>query len=330
MNPYAVLHARATIEPGPAAWDLLDRLAKTYIGPDETVPGTTIRWVHRALRDPKDRRRRTVGLRPRGHPPPDSDALARLAPTPESASDHPASAMSPKRQRGRHSWIGREGAAVAAPARLARRSRIALGERQSAASMQLAIHTCFQTVLASHREPALPAYQVAQAFSPVIAASAPPRYGLWKSGPVRKQPERTDGPPRPAGRAPEVSAPAAGQLRCQPSVLGGGWRPQRRRRWACSSMSPGLARPSSSREAHPDSDRPLARTLALSAKLALSCASLRDLPRSVMPFLRRSHPRLSRICARAGGALRRQRARRAEGRRFHRPGARSAARSFKV
>ena len=38
MNPYAVLHARATIEPGPAAWDLLDRLAKTYIGPDEPFP----------------------------------------------------------------------------------------------------------------------------------------------------------------------------------------------------------------------------------------------------------------------------------------------------
>jgi hypothetical protein len=42
------------------------------------------------------------------------------------------------------------------------RSRTTLGERQSAAMLQLGIHTCFQTALASHREPAMPAYQGAQ------------------------------------------------------------------------------------------------------------------------------------------------------------------------
>jgi PPOX class probable F420-dependent enzyme len=38
MNPYAVVRARATIEPTPAAWDLLDRLVKTYVAPDATFP----------------------------------------------------------------------------------------------------------------------------------------------------------------------------------------------------------------------------------------------------------------------------------------------------
>ena len=38
LNPYAVLHARAEIEPTPDAWDLLDRLTKTYVGPNETFP----------------------------------------------------------------------------------------------------------------------------------------------------------------------------------------------------------------------------------------------------------------------------------------------------
>ena len=31
LNPYAVLHARAAIEPGDDAWNLLDRLTKVYI-----------------------------------------------------------------------------------------------------------------------------------------------------------------------------------------------------------------------------------------------------------------------------------------------------------
>lgn len=63
LNPYAVLRARATVEPSDAAWDLLDRLAKTYMSPDATFPaprgpGYIVRyevqriggvgpWVHR-------------------------------------------------------------------------------------------------------------------------------------------------------------------------------------------------------------------------------------------------------------------------------------------
>lgn len=39
------------------------------------------------------------------------------------------------------------------------RSRIAQGERQSAAVMELGMHTCFRTALASHHKPAIPAYQ---------------------------------------------------------------------------------------------------------------------------------------------------------------------------
>jgi PPOX class probable F420-dependent enzyme len=38
LNPYAVIHARATIESTPAAWDLLDRLAKVYLGADSSFP----------------------------------------------------------------------------------------------------------------------------------------------------------------------------------------------------------------------------------------------------------------------------------------------------
>jgi hypothetical protein len=37
LNPYATLRARATIEHG-GAWDLLDRLAKVYLGPDTRFP----------------------------------------------------------------------------------------------------------------------------------------------------------------------------------------------------------------------------------------------------------------------------------------------------
>jgi PPOX class probable F420-dependent enzyme len=39
LNPYAVLRARASIEPGEGAWDLLDRLAKVYLSPDAEFPG---------------------------------------------------------------------------------------------------------------------------------------------------------------------------------------------------------------------------------------------------------------------------------------------------
>ena len=38
LNPYAVLHARAAIEPGDDAWNLLDRLTKVYISPDTEFP----------------------------------------------------------------------------------------------------------------------------------------------------------------------------------------------------------------------------------------------------------------------------------------------------
>ncbi len=38
LNPYAVLHARATVEATETAWDLLDRLGRVYQGPDATFP----------------------------------------------------------------------------------------------------------------------------------------------------------------------------------------------------------------------------------------------------------------------------------------------------
>jgi PPOX class probable F420-dependent enzyme len=38
MNPYAVLHARAAIQPSEDAWDLLNRLAKVYVSPDTEFP----------------------------------------------------------------------------------------------------------------------------------------------------------------------------------------------------------------------------------------------------------------------------------------------------
>jgi PPOX class probable F420-dependent enzyme len=38
LNPYAVLRAHATIEQGEHAWELLDRLTKVYMGPDQSFP----------------------------------------------------------------------------------------------------------------------------------------------------------------------------------------------------------------------------------------------------------------------------------------------------
>jgi PPOX class probable F420-dependent enzyme len=38
MNPYAVLRARASVEPSDAAWDLLNRLTKVYMSPDKEFP----------------------------------------------------------------------------------------------------------------------------------------------------------------------------------------------------------------------------------------------------------------------------------------------------
>jgi len=38
LNPYAVLRARATVESSDLAWDLLNRLTKTYMSPDAEFP----------------------------------------------------------------------------------------------------------------------------------------------------------------------------------------------------------------------------------------------------------------------------------------------------
>lgn len=50
MNPYAVLQARATVEPSDQTWDLLDRLTKVYVSPDAGFPaprgpGYTVRYT---------------------------------------------------------------------------------------------------------------------------------------------------------------------------------------------------------------------------------------------------------------------------------------------
>jgi len=42
MNPYAVLQARALVEPSEHAWDLLDRLVKVYTSPDATFPAPRV------------------------------------------------------------------------------------------------------------------------------------------------------------------------------------------------------------------------------------------------------------------------------------------------
>jgi PPOX class probable F420-dependent enzyme len=38
MNPYAVVQARAAVQPSDDAWDLLNRLAKVYVSPDTEFP----------------------------------------------------------------------------------------------------------------------------------------------------------------------------------------------------------------------------------------------------------------------------------------------------
>lgn len=38
LAPYAVLRARAAVEPSDEAWDVLDRLAKVYMAPDAVFP----------------------------------------------------------------------------------------------------------------------------------------------------------------------------------------------------------------------------------------------------------------------------------------------------
>jgi PPOX class probable F420-dependent enzyme len=49
LNPYAVVRARAAVQPSDDAWDLLNRLAKIYVGPDvefpaPKVPGYKVRY----------------------------------------------------------------------------------------------------------------------------------------------------------------------------------------------------------------------------------------------------------------------------------------------
>ena len=38
LNPYAVLHCHATVEPSEQAWDLLNRLTKVYMSPETEFP----------------------------------------------------------------------------------------------------------------------------------------------------------------------------------------------------------------------------------------------------------------------------------------------------
>ena len=38
LNPYAVLRARAAVQPSDDAWNLLNRLAKVYVSPDAEFP----------------------------------------------------------------------------------------------------------------------------------------------------------------------------------------------------------------------------------------------------------------------------------------------------
>lgn len=60
LDPYAVLHTRATVEPSGQAWDLLNRLTKVYMSPDAEFPASRTR-LHRAVRGRADRRHRPVG-----------------------------------------------------------------------------------------------------------------------------------------------------------------------------------------------------------------------------------------------------------------------------
>jgi len=48
LRPYAVLKATAAIEPGEQAWDLLNRLAKVYMGPGVEFPAARVSgWLMR-------------------------------------------------------------------------------------------------------------------------------------------------------------------------------------------------------------------------------------------------------------------------------------------
>ena len=61
MNPYAVLRARATVEPRDDTWDLLNRLTKVYVTPDAEFPAPRGTRLHRALLSRARRRRRALG-----------------------------------------------------------------------------------------------------------------------------------------------------------------------------------------------------------------------------------------------------------------------------
>ena len=62
LNPYAVLHARATIQPSDDAWNLLDRLTKVYMSPDTEFPAPKVSRLYRALLRRAHRRRRPLGV----------------------------------------------------------------------------------------------------------------------------------------------------------------------------------------------------------------------------------------------------------------------------
>jgi hypothetical protein len=42
LNPYAVVQARAAVKLSDDAWDLLNRLAKVYVGPDVEFPAPKV------------------------------------------------------------------------------------------------------------------------------------------------------------------------------------------------------------------------------------------------------------------------------------------------
>jgi PPOX class probable F420-dependent enzyme len=62
LNEYAVLRARAAVQPSDEAWDLLNRLTKVYLSPDTEFPAPKGPRLYRALRRRAHRRRRPLGV----------------------------------------------------------------------------------------------------------------------------------------------------------------------------------------------------------------------------------------------------------------------------
>lgn len=62
MNPYAVLRARAAVQPSNETWGLLNRLAKVYVSPDAVYPGAEGSWLYRAILRGAYRRRWPLGV----------------------------------------------------------------------------------------------------------------------------------------------------------------------------------------------------------------------------------------------------------------------------